>query len=215
MAKPGPVLAHAMKDVFAGRLTLMALLNLVIALAIVGGAAFALITTLVPLIPEREGWIGAAFNASEIAVGVGVVVVALVLSPAVSMIVGGMLFDVAAARVEKAIGAPPGRMVPIGEGVANGFRIGLPALGFNILAIPLYFIPVVNLITFVALNGFLMGREYAALAAVRRMSWQEARAFRRRNGLSVFVLGLACSLIPFFAPLIGASAMTRLVVGRS
>jgi hypothetical protein len=27
----------------------------------------------------------------------------------------------------------------------------------------------------------------------------------------VFLVGLACSVIPFFAPLVGASAMTRLV----
>jgi len=36
-------------------------------------------------------------------------------------------------------------------------------------------------------------------------------SLRRRNGGSVFLVGLACSVIPFFAPLVGASAMTRLV----
>jgi hypothetical protein len=29
--------------------------------------------------------------------------------------------------------------------------------------------------------------------------------------MSVFMVGLACSLVPFVAPLVGASAMTRLV----
>jgi hypothetical protein len=43
------------------------------------------------------------------------------------------------------------------------------------------------------------------------MSFADAVALRRRHGASVFLVGLACSIIPFFAPLVGASAMTRLV----
>ena len=60
-------------------------------------------------------------------------------------------------------------------------------------------------------SGFLMGREYATVTAARHMSYADARAFRKRFGLSVFMVGLACSLVPFVAPLVGASAMTRLV----
>ncbi|PZO48774.1 MAG: hypothetical protein DCF16_15760 [Alphaproteobacteria bacterium] len=56
-----------------------------------------------------------------------------------------------------------------------------------------------------------MGREYFSLAAVRRMPFTEARSLRARNGASIFLVGLACSFIPFVAPLVGASAMTRLV----
>jgi hypothetical protein len=43
------------------------------------------------------------------------------------------------------------------------------------------------------------------------MSFGEAVALRKRHGASVFLVGLACSLVPFVAPLVGASAMTRLV----
>jgi len=56
-----------------------------------------------------------------------------------------------------------------------------------------------------------MGREYATVVAARHMSYRDAVAFRKRNGLAVFFVGLACSVIPFFAPLVGASAMTRFV----
>jgi CysZ protein len=70
---------------------------------------------------------------------------------------------------------------------------------------------VVNIVWFLSLNGYLMGREYFSLAAVRRMDWAETRRLRARHGGSVFVIGLACSLIPFVAPLVGASAMTRLL----
>ena len=101
--------------------------------------------------------------------------------------------------------------MPIQEGLLNGLRIALPALALNLVAIPLYFIPVVNAVTFYTLNGFLMGREYATVTAVRHMSYKDAVAFRKRFGLSVFMVGLACSLVPFVAPLVGASAMTRLI----
>jgi hypothetical protein len=43
------------------------------------------------------------------------------------------------------------------------------------------------------------------------MSYKDAVAFRKRYGMSVFMVGLACSLVPFLAPLVGASAMTRLI----
>ena len=49
------------------------------------------------------------------------------------------------------------------------------------------------------------------ITAARHMTYRDALALRKRNGASVFLVGLACSVIPFFAPLVGASAMTRLV----
>ena len=199
------------RDVVFGQLTLFALLNLVLALALTGGAAFAVISYGVPLIPDGEGWLNKLSTGAEIIASVLLIVLAVALSPAASIFVGGFLFDFAAERVEKAIGAPKARNVPLGEGVANGLKIALPALILNLLAIPLYFIPVVNVIVFIGLNGALMGREYATLAAARQMSFKEAVRLRNRHGFSVFLVGLACSVIPFFAPLVGASAMVRLV----
>lgn len=204
-----------LKDVIFGRLTLFAICNFIVAIAITASAATALIRFVVPLIPDGGGWLAYVSTAGEFAASVAVIVLAIALSPAVSMVVGGVLFDFAAERVEKAIGAPPGRMVPIQEGIWNGVRVALPALLLNLLVIPLYFIPVVNAVTFYSLNGFLMGREYATITAARRMPFADAVALRKRHGGAVFLVGLACSFIPFFAPLVGASAMTRLVQNLS
>jgi len=200
-----------LKDVIFGRLTWLALINLIVAVTITVLLARAGLTYLVPLIPDSQGWLGYLTMAGSLAASVVVVVLAIALSPAISMVVGGVLFDFAAERVEKKIGAPKGRMVPIHEGVWNGIRIALPALLLNLIAIPFYFIPGVNAVVFYGLNGFLMGREYATITAARRMSYAEAVALRKRHGGAVFLVGLACSVIPFFAPLVGASAMTRLM----
>ncbi|MEZ5970629.1 MAG: EI24 domain-containing protein [Hyphomonadaceae bacterium] len=200
-----------LKDVIFGRLTWLALLNLVVAATITVLAAQAGLRYLVPLIPDGHGWFGYVTMAGSFMATLAVVVLAIALSPAISMMVGGALFDIAAERVENTIGAPKARAVPIQEGLLNGVRIALPALALNSIAIPLYFIPVVNAVTFYTLNGFLMGREYATVTATRHMSYKDAVSFRKRHGMSVFLVGLACSLVPFFAPLVGASAMTRLI----
>lgn len=200
-----------LKDVIFGRLTLFAIANLIVAGTMTFFAARAALAYVLPLIPDMEGWLGYLSMAGSLVASVVVVVIALALSPAISMVVGGVLFDFAAERVEKKIGAPKARQVKIQEGVWNGVRIALPALALNLIAIPLYFIPVINALVFYGLNGFLMGREYATITAARHMSYKEAVALRKRHGMSVFFVGLACSLVPFLAPLVGASAMTRLI----
>jgi CysZ protein len=211
MTKAFAAILGGLKDVIFGRLTGLAILNLVIAVTLTALAAGALIRYVVPLIPEGGGWLGYVSTAGEFVAGVAVIVLAVALSPAVSMLVGGVLFDIAAERVEKKIGAPKARAVPLHEGVLNGARIALPALAFNLIAIPFYFVPVVNAIVFYGLNGFLMGREYVTQAAARHMRYADAVALRKRHRLAVFLVGLACSIIPFVAPLVGASAMARLV----
>ncbi|MBL8542875.1 MAG: EI24 domain-containing protein [Hyphomonadaceae bacterium] len=200
-----------LKDVIFGRLTLLALLNLAVAATLTGAAAWALIRYVVPMIPNGAGWLANVSTFGEFMASVAVVVLAIAISPAVSMLVGGFLFDVAAERTEKAIGAPVARKVPLLEALANAARIAAPALLLNLIVIPLYFVPGLNAIVFYGLNGFLMGREYSTVAAVRHIPYAEAVALRKRNALAVFAIGLACSIVPFFAPLVGAGAMTRFV----
>lgn len=211
MTRAMNAIVGGLKDVIFGRLTWLAIVNLVIAATITFFAARAGLRYLVPLVPDASGWLGYLSMAGSMAASVVVVVLAIALSPAISMVVGGVLFDFAAERVEKKIGAPKARAVPLHEGLLNGLRIAGPALALNLIAIPLYFIPVVNAVTFYTLNGFLMGREYATIAAARHMSYRDAVALRKRHGAQVFMVGLACSIIPFVAPLVGAGAMTRLI----
>lgn len=204
-------IAGGLRDVFSGRLRGFAALCFVAAVAATVAAAWAAFRFLLPLIPEGQGWLRYLWNVAEWFSGAGAVILSVVLAPTASMIVGSALFDVAAARVEKEVGLPEGRLVPVHEGLLNGLRMSWPPLVLNILSVPLLFVPVVNIVWFLSLNGYLMGREYFSLAAVRRMPWAQARRLRGRYAMSVFLVGLACSFIPFVAPLVGASAMTRLV----
>lgn len=208
---PLAAISGGLKDVFGGRLGGLALLCFVSALAATLAAAWAAFRFLWPLIPEGEGWWRYLWNLADFLGGALIVLFSIILAPTISMIVGSVLFDIAAAQVERDVGLPPGRLVAPLEGLANGLRIGWLPLVLNIVSLPLLFAPVVNIAWFLGLNGYLMGREYFSLAAVRRMSWADARRLRARHGVSVLLAGLACSLIPFVAPLVGASAMTRLL----
>jgi CysZ protein len=202
-------------DVFRGRLAWLAAANLVAALVIVCGLAWAGMRFVVPLIPAGSGWLAYLSGAGSFAASVAVVVLAAALSPGVSMAVGGALFDVAAARVERDIGLAAGRGAPLQAGLRNGLRIAWPALLLNLVSLPLLFVPVLNLFWFLALNGYLMGREYFSLTALRRLTWEQARALRRQHRAAIFVIGLFAALLPFVAPLFAASAMTRLLKSLS
>jgi CysZ protein len=76
--------------------------------------------------------------------------------------------------------------------------------------------PGINVFAFLAANGYLLGREYFELAAMRYRSFEDARAMRRRFGLHVFVAGLliagfvAVPLLNLFTPLFATAFMTRL-----
>lgn len=211
--RPLAAIAAAIGDILFGRLTLLAIVNLVLAGVISGAAAIAAIHYLTPLVPHAAGWLGTLYNLMRFVLGFGAFILGIALSPAASMFIGGLLFDHAAARVEKAIAAPSPRSVGVVEGVWNGVRLAIPSLFFNLLVSPLYIIPGINALVFYALNGYVMGRDYAMIAAMRRMPFKDALKLRRGARFSVFLVGLVCAIIPFIAPLVAASAMTRLMNG--
>jgi CysZ protein len=86
----------------------------------------------------------------------------------------------------------------------------------NLLAIPLQFASFgLGAIVVLFVNGYLTGRTFFELAALRHMPTREARALRRRHRVRLFMGGVLISLpamIPFlnfFVPLFGAAMMTH------
>ena len=52
-----------------------------------------------------------------------------------------------------------------------------------------------NLFVFFGLNGYLLGREYFELAALRRMDAHAVRSLRRRFGWRMFASGVLITLL--------------------
>jgi len=141
------------------------------------------------------------------------------LFPAVASGIVGLLLE----RVAKAVEArhyphlPAAPGLKIGEALWSSAKLVLVMVALNILALPLYLFPVINLFVFYGLNGYLLGREYFELAALRRMKPAEAYALRKSRGLRVFLSGaliaflLTLPVINLLAPVIGTAAMVHLV----
>ena len=166
----------------------------------------------VPLIPEAAGWLGFLLDVGAFVLSAGAIVLAIALSPAISMLVGGLLFDFAAERVEKTIGAPKARKVPLDrESWERRAHRGRRRLLLNLLFASALFHSRCQRVRVLHAQRLPDGPRVRHLAGMRRMPFSEALALRRSARFSVFLVGLACSVIPFLAPLVAASAMTRLV----
>ncbi|MGZ8416858.1 MAG: sulfate transporter family protein [Methyloceanibacter sp.] len=124
--------------------------------------------------------------------GLALVVGSIFLIPPVTSLIASLYLDEIAATVEKTHYAadPPGRELPTLASVALALRFFFVVLAVNIVALFLLLVPGVNLIAFYVGNGYLLGREYFELAAMRHMPAIEAKKLRQANRLTVFLCGL-------------------------
>lgn len=90
-------------------------------------------------------------------------------------------------------------------------------IGANLLAFILYAIfPFAAFFIFYALNGYLLGREYFQLAAMRRIGRENAKALRKQHSTTVWVAGclmavpLSFPFINLIIPILGAATFTHL-----
>jgi len=87
----------------------------------------------------------------------------------------------------------------------------------NLLAFALYvMLPFFSPVIFWGLNGYLLGREYFQLVAMRRMDRHAARALFRRHSGTVWLAGglmampLSVPLVNLVIPILGAATFTHL-----
>ena len=92
------------------------------------------------------------------------------------------------------------------------------SLILNILVIPLYAVLFpVSPFVFYSLNGYLMGREYFELVALRRVNPVEAQILRQAFRGQLFLAGtviafmMTIPIVNFIAPVISVAAMVNLV----
>jgi CysZ protein len=77
----------------------------------------------------------------------------------------------------------------------------------------------VNLVAFYIGNGYLLGREYFELAAMRHLAPAEARRLRKANRLTVFLSGLIITglasvpILNLVTPLFATAFMVRIYKG--
>jgi CysZ protein len=147
----------------------------------------------------------------ELAGSLAALVLAWLLFPAMTMLVLGCFLERVVVAVEKR--HYPGLPAPRPAGLASGLRLLLLAVLLNAAALPFYLIPAINLFIYYGLNGYLVGREYFELVALRRLDGAAARAMgRRHRGLlilagAVIVFLLSLPLVNLVAPVMAVALM--------
>ncbi len=164
-------------------------------------------------------WIGDLLGWGSL--GLMLILSVFLMIPVASAITSLFLDDVAAAveDVHYPHLHPVGR-VPFWDGLRDSVNFLGVIVGANVLAlilyIPLFFIPFAPVILFYALNGFLLGREYFTVAAMRREGRAGAAEMRKANRGEVFLAGclmaipLTVPVLNLFIPIIGAATFTHI-----
>ena len=90
-------------------------------------------------------------------------------------------------------------------------------VGVNLIALILFFfVGPLAPILFYAVNGYLLGREYFTMAAMRRMPRADAHALRRRHNAQIWLAGclmavpLSVPLVNLLIPILGAASFTHM-----
>lgn len=143
--------------------------------------------------------------------GLAVFYVALLLFPGIVGVVISYFLEDAVLAVEakhyRDLGTP--RAQPVHTAILLSLRFAVIVLVVNLIALPLYavliLLPPLNLFVFYVLNGYLLGREYFELVALRRLEAAAAGRMRRQYRGRVVSLGVAAAFL-FTVPLVNLIA---------
>ncbi len=147
------------------------------------------------------------------------------LFPGIVTMVMGLLADQIATAVEEEYypNRPGTRRVSVGETIASAAKLTLMMIIINLLALFPYLLLLFlsagtgTLALFIAINGYLLGREYFEMVAIRHVDRHAAKEARVTHSGKVFMVGALIAgmfLVPFLnilAPILGAAIMTHIV----
>ncbi|MBE7635802.1 hypothetical protein GUA87_03040 [Sneathiella sp. P13V-1] len=155
--------------------------------------------------------------------GVGAFFVALFIFPlSMSAVIGIFLDDIADAVEDKHYpNDPKSREIPLWSSVWDALKFFAVIVLCNILALPLYFIPGINLFVYYILNGYLLSREFFQQVAVRHHEMSVVSKLRRIGGMELFLtgalmaFGMTIPILNLIVPIIGTAAMVHLYKKRA
>lgn len=214
--------ALAQMDDRAFRRVLFLGLGLTIALLVgIYAGYLALVDTMIdgpltlPIVGEVT-WIGTLLGWS----GLGVILLMSIflMIPVASAITSFFLEDVAdAVEAKHHPTLMPAPQTSFWDAMIDTISFFATMIGANILAIFAYVtLPFLAIPIFYALNGYLLGREYFTLAAMRSVGRAAAKDMRKENSGEIWLAGvlmalpLTVPLMNLFIPILGAATFTHL-----
>ena len=172
------------------------------------------------LVPEFEyGWINTVIS---FLAGLGFLLGGFFLFPLVISALIGLFLDDISDAVEKEHypNDAPAHNVPLLSSIWDAVKFLALVIVCNIVVLPLYFIPVINLFVYYLLNGYLISREYFQMVAIRHHDEAEVTKLRKTNSTELYLMGIIiafCLTIPIvnlIAPIVATAAMVHLYKKR-
>jgi CysZ protein len=160
------------------------------------------------------GWLQGVLS---VVVALGLAVGMVFLAPPTASLAASFYLDDIAAIVERTVDplGPPGRPLAFAPALAIGARFAALSIAVNVIVLALTIFTGIGLAAFFILNGYLLGREYFELAAMRHISAIEARNLFHRNEIDVFLAGaivsvlVAVPVLNLLTPLFATALLTR------
>jgi uncharacterized protein involved in cysteine biosynthesis len=190
------------------RCVLLAIATFVLLVAAVGLGLDALDPTSRPWLNEMIQWLGSLVA----------VVLAWLLFPLAIATSLGLFADEVIEAVERRHypDLPPAPGMRLASSIWGSVRFAAVALTLNLLVLPLYLVPGANVILYLALNGYLLGREYFEQVAQRRLDWRSIALLRRSARTRLWWAGvwiaalLTVPVLNLIAPVIATCFMVHL-----
>jgi uncharacterized protein involved in cysteine biosynthesis len=154
----------------------------------------------------------------SIAAGLGVVLGAVFLMPAITSLVASVFVDEVADHVEREYypAERPGVALQFGLAMTEGVKIALLTVLVYLIALPFVFVAGAGFIAFFVAAAWLLGKQYFELAAMRFRPPTEAKAMRKDNAAIVFTAGLIIAafvsipIVNLATPLFGMALMVHM-----
>jgi CysZ protein len=155
----------------------------------------------------------------EVVGGLAVLVLTWLLFPAVATLMISLFIERIMTAVETQYYPLLPAPVPLSfwQGIAVALKFTSVMVVLNVIILPLYLIPVLNVIVFYGVNAYLLGREYFEMVALRRLDPRSAQRLRQVYRLRFFIAGLVIAglltlpVVNLVAPLLAAAFMVHLV----
>lgn len=206
-------ISTSISDLFSKPFRSVVIKSVGLTIILLAGALF-----LMPTMAANTGW--NPFPYSDVLfgwlAGIGTFLMMGYLVVPITALFAGLFLDSIADVVETEHYAnrPRGTPLPTGQAIWTGIKFMLIVIFSNLLLLPFILLGGVGFIFIYLLNGYLLGREYYELAALRHHSIAEAKYLRSQNPMLVYGAGIIVAFaatIPYLNILVPIFATSLLV----
>ncbi len=175
------------------------------------------------LLPDSVAlpWVGQVGFVDDVvswaAVGLLLALSVVLMVPVAALVVGFFLEGIAAAvEAEHYPGLPPAKSLPVAVQVWDAVKFFGVVVAANLGALIVYFlVPPAAPFVFWLVNGYLLGREYFTLVAMRRLGPEGAARLRQRHMGRIWLAGAAMAVplsvpvVNLLVPILGVAVFTH------